>query len=64
MGQTILMVTHEPRGRGYRDPGDLARGWRGYETGGVEVLAPFRMEVYFAPPQTRAFLMVGWMTTT
>jgi putative ABC transport system ATP-binding protein len=22
--QTILMVTHEPRGRGYRDPGNLA----------------------------------------
>ena len=27
MGQTILMVTHEPRGRGYWDPVDLAREW-------------------------------------
>ncbi|RZN40598.1 MAG: ATP-binding cassette domain-containing protein [Methanosarcinales archaeon] len=27
MGQTILMVTHEPRGRGYWDLVDLAREW-------------------------------------
>ena len=27
IGQTILMVTHEPRGRGYRGAGDLARRW-------------------------------------
>ncbi len=35
MGQTILMVTHEPRGCGYSGQGDLARGWCGCGAGWV-----------------------------